>query len=112
MYSENKENMRGIAVKKQDGSKNENVRMGEKLCRLLDIPFEALAKGYAVEIEGQTKACIRGGGRIILYTPEEIKVELPRGNFVSIKGRALSCSSYNRGLLGIEGYICSVEYRR
>lgn len=92
--------------------KQEKERIGgaQRLCRMLDISPEAFSSGYSVEIEGRIRARVSGGGRILLYTPEEIRVELPNGGFVSIKGKALSCASYNRGMLGVEGCISSVEY--
>lgn len=94
-------------MKKQSA---QGVGRAERLCRMLDISPVAIASGYSVEIEGRTRVRVSGGGRILLYTPEEIRIELPRDRFLSIKGKALSCASYNREMLGVEGYICSVEY--
>ncbi len=88
------------------------IPKSERLCRMLDISPEAFAHGYSVEILGRTFVKVRGGGSILLYTPEEIKIELPHGHeYLSVKGACLSCSSYNRGALGIEGRISSVSFK-
>lgn len=81
----------------------------EKICRMLDITPEAFAHGHAIEILGKSAVKIRGGGAILLYTPNEIRVALPQKNeYVSVLGESLSCSSYNRGILGVDGVISSV----
>lgn len=86
----------------------------ERLCRLFDIPVDSLPHGYSLELQGRSLLKLRGGGRILLYTPEEIKVSLPRakGELLSIKGARLSCASYNKGTLGIEGVISSLCFER
>jgi hypothetical protein len=85
----------------------------ERLCRLLDLSPEALSFGHTVEIQGRGFVKIRGGGAILLYTPEEIRVSLNRrGDFVSVRGSRLSCAAYNRGALGVEGRIDEVSFGR
>ncbi len=90
----------------------EHIPKNERLCRLLDIPTDSLPFGYSMEIQGRSLLKLRGGGRITLYTPEEIRVALPRasGCTLSVKGARLSCVSYNKGTLGIEGCILSVSF--
>ena len=90
----------------------EHIPKNERLCRLLDIPTDSLPFGYSMEIQGRSLLKLRGGGRITLYTPDEIRVELPRasGCTLSVKGARLSCVSYNKGTLGIEGCILSVSF--
>ena len=89
----------------------EKPRKIEAVCRLLDISPEAFPHGYAVEILGRTLLKIRGGKKILLYTDTEIRISLPQKNeYISVCGGSLSCSSYNRGTLGIEGRIDSVAY--
>ena len=84
---------------------------GERVCRLLDISPEILPHGHAVEILGRSLLKIRGGGAILLYTPREIRIALPKKNeYICIKGDSLSCASYNRGALGVEGSIDSVRF--
>lgn len=83
----------------------------ERISRMLDISPEAFPHGHAIEILGRSLVKIRGGGSILLYTPEEIRIDLPRKNeYLAIRGDSLSCSSYNRGALGIEGNILSVSF--
>ena len=90
----------------------EHIPKNERLCRLLDIPTDSLPFGYSIEIQGRSLLKLRGGGRITLYTPDEIRVALPRasGCTLSVKGSRLSCVSYNKGTLGIEGCILSVSF--
>lgn len=97
-------------MKKQ--THDDSIPKSERLCRLLDIPTDALPFGYSMEIQGRALLKLRGGGKILLYTPEEIRISLPRasGCTLSIKGSHLSCVSYNRGALGIEGCILSVNF--
>lgn len=95
---------------KKDRSRR-TISKSERLCRILDISPETLPHGHAVEILGNSLVRVRGGGSILLYTPEEIRIDIPRGNeYLSVKGDELSCSSYNRGALGIEGVIRSVSF--
>ena len=83
----------------------------ERFCRMLDISPEAFPHGHAVEILGKSLVKIRGGGAILLYTPDEIRIDLRSAReYISVKGSELSCSSYNRGTLGIEGLISSVSF--
>ena len=91
--------------------KEAKITRRERLCRMLDISPESLIGGYAVEIEGRCFVKIRGGGSILLYTPTEIRVSLSKKReFISVCGSELSCSTYNRGALGVEGTIDSVSF--
>lgn len=98
----------------KSNQKTERLPRNERLCRLFDIPVDALPHGYSLELQGRSLLKLRGGGRILLYTPEEIRIALPRarGELLSIKGARLSCTSYNKGTLGIEGVISSVCFER
>lgn len=85
--------------------------LSERLCRALEIPIDALPHRTLVELYGRSGARICGGGAILLYSPHEIRVAMPdREGYVSVKGRGLTCSSYNMGAVGIEGRICSVDF--
>ena len=99
-------------MKKDNGNTPVSPPKSQRLCRLLDIPTDALPFGYSLEIQGQTLLKLRGGGKILLYTPEEIRISLPQPStsVLSVKGSGLSCASYNRGALGIEGCILSVSF--
>jgi hypothetical protein len=94
-------------------SHTEKPRAIERVCRLLDISPEAMPHGHAVEILGRSLVKIRGAKKILLYTDTEIRVSLPhKKEFISVRGASLSCSSYNRGILGIDGVIDSVSFCR
>ena len=95
--------------KRQKTQSGESLR--EKLSRTLDIPPDLFAGGSLVEIRGQNALSVRGGGKILRYTDTEIRISLPQKNeYISVCGGSLSCSSYNRGTLGIEGRIDSIAY--
>ena len=79
----------------------------ERLSRALDIPPDLFPGGSLVEIRGQNALCVRGGGRILYYTDEEIRVAL-RHAVLSVRGRRLVCTAYCQGALGIDGLIESV----
>ncbi len=85
--------------------------ISQRIFRALDIPAEALPHSTAVEIHGRNLVKIVGGGAITLYSPDEIRISLGhQDEHISVKGYALSCSSYNMGAVGIEGRICSVAF--
>lgn len=90
----------------------EGMPRSERLCRMLDVPADTLPFGYSIELQGRCLLKLRGGGKILLYTEEEIRIALPRSKkcALSVKGARLSCSSYNRGTLGIEGRIRSLSF--
>ena len=62
-----------------------------------------------VEIRGRECVMIRGAGRILLYTPNEIKVERGGGE-ISVVGEELICTSYYLGAVGIEGQVRGVNF--
>ena len=96
--------------KHQTGSLSQKEeRLSEKLCRALDIPPDILPGEGVVEIRGRGMATVKGSGKILLYTPEEICVEMKKG-MVSIKGRNLVCTSYHKEAIDIEGKIHSVTF--
>ena len=85
--------------------------LSQRIFRALDIPPDVLPHSTSVEIHGRNLVKIVGGGAITLYSPEEIRVSLGRqGEYISVKGYALRCSSYNMGAVGVEGRICSVSF--
>jgi len=81
----------------------------ERVSRALDVPPDLLPGGSLLEIRGRQAMTVRGNGKILTYTPEEICVELSRG-VLSVKGRRLVCTSYYFGALGIEGRIDAVVF--
>ena len=90
---------------------NEKAPLSERICHALDIPCEALPSKSYIEIHGRSEIKLVGGGAILFYSPEEIRIAL-RGSceYLSVRGYALRCSSYNMGAVGIEGRICSISF--
>lgn len=88
-------------------SKGERAGLKERLSRTLDIPPDLFPGGSLIEIRGQNALSVRGSGRILCYTEEEIRVAL-RASVLSVRGKRLVCTSYCRGTLGIDGQIESV----
>ena len=81
----------------------------ERMSRALDIPPDLWPSGTLIEIRGRGAMTVRGNGKILVYTPEEVCVELGQG-VVTVKGRRLVCTSYYLGALGIEGKIDEVTF--
>ena len=85
--------------------------LGERIMCALDIPCELLPHKTLVEIHGTSLVKIQGAGSILCYTENEIRVALRGCNeALSVISKGLCCSSYNMGVVGIEGKICSVNF--
>lgn len=84
--------------------------VSERICRALDLPTDILPHRTYVEIRGRSEVKICGGGAILLYSPEEIRIAAEGGCYISVRGYALGCCSYNMGAVGIEGRILSVSF--
>ena len=83
----------------------------ERFCRAIDVPPESISKTPCIELHGRSLLKIRDGGKILLYTQEKIKIELPRKTgTITVIGSGLTCSFYNLGAVGIEGSIDTVSY--
>ena len=83
----------------------------ERICRAIDLPPESISHTPHIEIRGRSIIKIHDGGKILLYTPEKIRVALPRENgILSVSGEGLSCVFYNLGAVGIEGVINVVSF--
>ena len=94
-------------MKDRASENKESVR--ERLTRRLDLPPDLFGGEGMVEIRGRGAVTVRGGGRILRYTPEEIRILLPRC-VLSIRGEDLVCTSYYRGAVGIDGRIGGVTF--
>ena len=81
----------------------------ERFCRRWDLLPDLLRNEGLVELRGQCSATVRGGGKILLYTPEEIRISLP-SCVLSLRGEGLICTSYYQGAIGVEGRICGVFF--
>ena len=102
-----------MAQRRDNGEKRgesaEKAGLRERLCRGLDIPPDLLPGNALIELRGQNAVTVRGCGRILLYTPEEIRLGLKKG-YLSICGKRLVCTSYYAGAVGIDGYIRRVSF--
>ena len=81
--------------------------LGERLSSAFDIVPDTLVGVGMVEIRGRNYVNIKEGGRIILYTPEKIRVEFGDGA-VSVCGKRLVCTSYSVGYVRVDGLVSSV----
>lgn len=81
----------------------------ERMSRALDMPPDLLPGGSLVEIRGRCAVTVRGGGKILAYTPEELCIALGKG-VLTIRGRRLVCTSYYLGAVGVEGQIDEVVF--
>lgn len=88
--------------KKEEHGQRTDLR--ERLCRGLDLPPDCLPGAGFLEIRGQNSMTVKGGGRILTYTPELIRIALEKG-VLGIYGKRLSCTSYYVGAVGIDGLI-------
>ena len=100
-----KNTVKGVRKK----SKENKIPIIERICRVIDLPPESLSRAPHIEIHGRTVIKIHDGGKILLYTPERIRIALPQKNgIISVLGENLRCVFYNFGAVGIEGIIGSV----
>ena len=96
-------------AKRARRSEEERAGWRERICRRLDVPPDLFPGAGLVEIRGREELCVKGCGRILVYTPELIRVAL-RGGSLVIEGKRLCCTSYRAGEIGIGGQICRVSF--
>ena len=84
-------------------------RLGERICRALDLPPDVLPGESLVEIRGRGLLTVSGCRGISEYTPERIALSLKRGRLL-VEGRGLGCASYLAGAVSIDGRIDSVHF--
>ena len=83
----------------------------ERICRAIDVLPESLSHTPCIEIHGRSLLKIKDGGRILLYTSEKIRIEMPRTrDILTVTGSELTCAFYNLGAVGIEGGIDGVSF--
>ncbi len=86
-------------------------QMSQRILKLLDLPPEAMPRRSVIELHGDSFLKIEGGGAILLYTEDEIRIALRNGKkTLCVRGCGLSCSSYNMGNLGIDGEIRELAF--
>ena len=98
---------KGSTASEDSTSRKGRLTLSERICGALDIQPDSIGKGGLIEIRGRSVVSVCGGGRILVYTPDRISIEL-YGTSVTVKGSGLVCISYNPGAVGIEGVIDSV----
>ena len=81
----------------------------EKINKTLDISPEALPSGTLITIAGHSSVCFEGKIKILLYSPEKIRISLGK-EVVCLVGRRLICSSYSKRQLTACGEIHSVSF--
>lgn len=81
----------------------------EKLCQGLDLMPDVFSGESLLEIRAARLLTLRGGGRILMYTPEQIEIALKRGR-VLIVGESLVCLAYHADAIEIEGKIRSIGF--
>lgn len=87
--------------------KEERGDLKERLCAALDISPDLLPGGFSVDIRGRNQVSIAGGGRIVLYTPKRVSIEVSGGQ-VTVTGKRLCCVSYLAGAVDIQGCVDAV----
>ncbi|MBQ2999858.1 MAG: YabP/YqfC family sporulation protein [Clostridia bacterium] len=89
--------------------KEKRGELRERLCRRLDLVPDLFSGEGLVELRGRGAATVRGGGRILLYTPSEIRIAMGKYT-LSIVGEELVCTSYYQGAVGVDGRIFGVSF--
>ncbi len=81
----------------------------ERICRGLDIEPDVFPHEGMVEIRGRSSMTVRGCGRILVYRPDEIRLEMGASE-ITVWGEKLVCTSYYLGAVGIEGRIKAINF--
>ena len=90
-------------------SEKERISISEKLNRHLDITPDVLPYGSLIELRGRNSLSVTGCGKILTYTPEQIRVALKKDDLL-VSGKRLLCTSYHKGEIGIDGVIDCVRF--
>ncbi|MBQ8331463.1 MAG: YabP/YqfC family sporulation protein [Clostridia bacterium] len=94
--------------RREEVRRGERAGIRERMTKSLDLPPDLLGGGW-IEIRGRNEVTVKGCGKILLYTPEEIRVGFGK-DCLSVRGKRLVCTSYYVGAVGIEGYICGLSF--
>ena len=89
----------------------DGARLSQRVVRALDIPSDVLPSCVCTEMFDGHTVNIRGGGRILKYDREQVRVKTKDG-YVYVCGRDLCCVAYSFGEVCIEGDIDCVGYGR
>ncbi len=89
--------------------KNKNSDLKDRVRRALDIQPDVFPRETLIEIRGRGAVTVKGGGAIRVYNDDVIKLAV-KGGAVCVKGEGLSCASYCRGAVTVEGKISAVGF--
>ena len=81
----------------------------ERICKALDIYPDVFPGTCTVEIRGRNLVTVRECGKILLYTPDRIRIKVSKG-VLQIDGKRLECTAYHRGSVMIDGYVRAVSF--
>lgn len=90
-------------------NEKERISLSEKLNRHLDITPDVLPYGSLIELRGRNSLSVTGCGKILAYTPEQIRVALKKDELL-VSGKRLLCTSFRKGEIGIDGVIDSIGF--
>ena len=70
---------------KKKRREGKNIEMSERLCRYLDITPDGYSEEGLIELRGRNYMKLHGRGKILSYTPEEIKIKLKTSKDVMVE---------------------------
>ena len=97
------------AEKNSKHCEGEKIPLRERICRGLDLPSDLLPGTGLVELRGRGGVTVQGGGKILTYTPDLIRIQM-KESCLSIVGKRLVCTSYFLGSVTVDGWISSVSF--
>ena len=86
----------------------ERIPLAERLAGRLDIPPDIL-NGIYLELRGRGNLTVRGCRKILLYTPEEVRLLLG-SEVLSLRGAGLYCTAYRSGVIELDGRIDNISF--
>lgn len=92
-----------------DKNRQKKESMTARICKSLDISSDILPYGSLCQLKGRSELLLTGCNKILIYTPEEIKIALHR-DVMSVSGKKLLCISYHKGEIGISGEINCLSF--
>ncbi len=96
-------------MKNKGKENNGKASFKERLCHSLDIQPDIFPGETHIELRGRSSVCVKGAGRVSVYTDTEIRIE-GRAADICVRGERLTCSAYRRGYAEIDGRIESVSF--
>lgn len=83
--------------------------LSEWLAVKLDVPADVTEGGQRLVLRGRSTLTVHGCRRILDFTPEKVCLAMPEATLV-IRGCRLICTAYLAGAVGIEGWICGLDF--